>query len=97
MLANLLVDKFETVLSIDWDQVIGHQEFSGHTKSSLGNLLHHYMMKTAAKHFKVHISSLTLKQIAEVARIMYSDRRSKVPDNLRKRQDVIIEYWLGLC
>ena len=30
MLANRLVEKLETVLTIDWDQVTGFKEFSGH-------------------------------------------------------------------
>ena len=52
-------------------------------------------METAARHLKVHITILTLKEIADVAKIKYSDGK-KVPDKLRKRQDAIIEYWEGL-
>ena len=95
ILANLLVEKFESVHSIDWDQVTEYKEFSGHTESSLRRLLCHELMDTAARHFKTPKSNLTLKQIAEVAKIKYSDGR-KAPDKLRKRQDAIIEYWEGL-
>ena len=41
---------------------------------------------------KTPSSSLTLKQIAEVARIKFSGGK-KVPDKLRKRQDDVINYW----
>ena len=96
LLANLLVEKFETILSIDWDQVTGYKEFSGYTMSSLRKLLHLDLMPVTVRHFNVPTSSLTLKQIAEVARIKFSDGK-KVPDKLRKRQDDIIKYWEGLC
>ena len=89
------MEKFETVLSIYWDQVTGYQEFSGHTERSLRRLLYHSLMEAAATHFKTPSSSLTLKQIAEVAKIKYGDGK-KVPDKLRERQDAIIEYWEGL-
>ena len=72
LLANLLVDRFETVVSIDWDQVIGYQEFSGHTKTSLKRLLRYNLMLAASRHFKIPKSNITLKQIAEVAKIKYS-------------------------
>ena len=38
---RLMLEKFETVLSIDWDQVTGYKEFSGHTETSLRRILHH--------------------------------------------------------
>ena len=49
MLANLLSEKFETVLSIDWDQVMVYKEFSGHTESSLRKLLHSDLMVPAIR------------------------------------------------
>ena len=49
MLANRLVEKLETVLTVDWDQVTGFKEFSGHTTSSLRRLLHEL---ATVKHFK---------------------------------------------
>merc|ERR1711915_53587 len=94
-LANLLVEKLETALSIDWDQVTGFKEFSGHTAASLTKLFHEDLMLATVKHFKTLKSNLTLKQIAEVAKIKYGDEK-KVPDKLMKRQGDIIEYWEGL-
>ena len=68
----------------------GFKEFSGHTASSLRNSLHNDLIKIAARHFKTPKSNLTLKQIADVAKIKYSKR---VPESVRRREDDIIEYW----
>ena len=72
--------------------VVGCKEFSGHTETSLNRLLSHHLMLAAVKHLKVPKSSITLKQIAEVAAIKYSDGM-KVPDRVRRRQMAVIEYW----
>ena len=92
MLANILAEKFESIPVIDWATVAGYKEFSGHTPRSLRNLLSHDLMKVAIRHFKVPRSSITLKQVAEVAAIKYSDGM-KVPDRVRRRQMEIIKYW----
>ena len=52
-------------------------------------------MLAAVKHFNAPRISITLKQIAEVAAIKYSDS-IRVSDSVRERQDDSIEYWEGL-
>ena len=70
-------------------------EDAGYTESSLRKLLHSDLMLAAVKHFNAPRSSITLKQIAEVAAIKYSDSM-RVSDSVRERQDDSIEYWEGL-
>ena len=57
MLANLLAEKFETVSSIDWDQVKRYKEFSGQTVSSLRQLLSNDLKQKITQFYKVYAQS----------------------------------------
>ena len=94
MLANVLVDNFDSISSIDWGQVSNCKEFSGDTEVSLRGLFFAYMMKNAAEHFKVDRSKLTLRQVAEAAEVAYSSGNvMRVSGKIEERQIKIIEYF----
>ena len=94
MLANILADNFDSVSSIDWEQVSHYKEFSGHTERSLRHLFFSNITKSASKHLNVVKSQLTLRQVAEFAEVFYrEDKVRKVSKNVQTRQIQIIEYF----
>ena len=98
MLASFLADNFDSVSSIDWGEVTQFKEFSGHTERSLRHELNNLKL-AASYHFKTDRSSLTLKQIAEAAKVVYSEDSEdegtarKIPESKVERQMEIIQYW----
>ena len=94
MLTNILADNFDSVSSIDWEQVSHYKEFSGHTERSLRHLFFSNITKSASKHLNVVKSQLTLRQVAEFAEVSCrGDNVTEVPQNVLTRQIQIIEYF----
>ena len=94
MLGNILADNFDSVSTIDWEQVSHYKEFSGHTDRSLRMLFFSNLAASASLNLNVVKSQLTLRQVAEFAEVHYrGDNVMKVPQNVQTRQMQIIEYF----
>ena len=94
MLGNILADNFDSVSTIDWEQVSHYKEFSGHTDRSLRMLFFSNLAASASLNLNVVKSQLTLRQVAEFAEVHYrGDNVMKVSQNLQTRQMQIIEYF----
>ena len=94
MLGNILADNFDSVSTIDWEQVSHYKEFSGHTDRSLRMLFFSNLAASASLNLNVIKSQLTLRQVAEFAEVHYrGDNVMKVSQNLQTRQMQIIEYF----
>jgi len=93
MLANLVNRSFDSILSVDWDFVANHDEFSGYTYIGLRKK-YAALMKLAAASYKKHSSKVSLEEVAVYAEEKYLNRRSvKSQPTFEKRQMDCITYF----
>ena len=93
MLATFVVENFNTVYDIDWEQVLERPEMSGHNVGSIKRVFSR-MTRVAASHLHKTVDEVSLSEVAEDAKRSYSQLNvRKIPETTKKRQMEIIEYF----
>ena len=94
MLANVLSKNFQTIDSIDWEFVKTFSEFKGHTMKSLKGIFFDTLLRWTAERLKIDKTELSLKQIAEDAKVSYNKENARqIPEKTKIRQMKVIEYF----
>lgn len=94
MLSNILADNFQTIDSIDWEFVKTFSEFKGHTVKSLKCLFYDTLLRWTAERLKVDKTELSLKQIAEDAKVSYNKENARqIPEKTKIRQMKVVNHF----
>ena len=94
MLANVLADNFENIVSVDWNFVKSFDEFSGHTIRSLKQIFFGNISRQAKYHSTNDKTTLTLREIANDAAVSFSEQNiRKISQQVLKRQGEVVEYF----
>ena len=94
MLANVLADNFENIVSVDWNFVKSFDEFSGHTIRSLKRIFFGNILHQAKCHSTNDKTTLTLREIANDAAVSFSEQNiRKISQQVLKRQGEVVEYF----
>merc|ERR1712126_646490 len=91
MLANLVADNYATVDCIEWDKIVQHSEFLGHTEFTLSGVFFGAVMRSAESHYCKSRRDLTLKEIADYANEAY--KHSNVSEAKKRRQLGVISHF----
>jgi len=91
MLANLIAENYSDIDDIQWDKILDHTEFLGHTESSLSSIFTSSIVINAEKHTGKSRHQLTLKEIADDANESY--KNVKVKEGVSRRQTEVISYF----
>jgi len=94
MLANLIAEKYAKMDQIQWDEILKHREFLGHTEWSLSFIFTSSIVINAERHTGKSKHELSLKEIAEDANESY--RHLKVKEGTSRRQTEVITYFENL-
>ena len=91
---NHLADTYDSVSSIDWDEVLKKKEFSGQTKASLRNILS-TQVRLASEFLSQPKNVISFKQMAVAAASYMNDQRLEIVRNKRKTD--LIKYFDRMC
>merc|ERR1712079_739197 len=90
LLANILADNFESLGAVDWNFVLTHREFKGHTVESL-LIAYNGLESCLSKRLKVRTCDLSLEQVAKYANEDFKPRN--LSKNVEKRREELIDYF----
>ena len=92
MLSNHLLESYSDIQYIDWPEVAKKTEFACHTVHSLKNGTFHNLRKNSARKLNISHKKVTLSQVAEYSKDLYSQGRKTRKDVL-KSQRLLVDYF----
>ena len=92
MLSNHLLASYSDIQDIDWAEVAKKTEFACHTVNRLKNGTFHNLRKNSARKLNLPLREVTLSQVAEYSKDLYSQGRKTRKDVL-KSQRLLIDYF----
>ena len=93
MLTSLIAEKFNDTKGIDWWEIVSqHQEFAGHTGTSLGQIFQNVCV--CVKRAKGWTDSVSLQEVADYAAATYQPGKSrKEPSAKAAHREAIISHF----
>ena len=92
MLSNHLLASYSDIQNINWTEVAKKTEFACHTANSLKNRIFHNLYKNTARKLYIPLKEVTLSQVAEYSKDLYSHGR-KTRKNILKSQMLLVDYF----
>ena len=92
MLASHIMETYEDVTSINWNEVARKEEFAGNTAHSLKNRNFRGIYTSTAKKYNLKESEITLGKVLEYTKEVYGGGR-KINERVIESQKLAIMYF----